>query len=127
MDDAFGCVHRAHASVHGLAKLYRDRGCGFLLEKEIAALGKLVTDPDRPYVAVLGGAKVSDKIAVLDSLLEKVSARAHEIGDEDVARARASGMSEDEIFEVVVCAGVGRATRRHEAALSALRACTKAK
>jgi hypothetical protein len=63
----------------------------------------------------------------LRALLEKVSARAHEIGDEDVARARASGMSEDEIFEVVVCAGVGRATRRHEAALSALRACTKAK
>jgi phosphoglycerate kinase len=74
VDDAFGAVHRAHASVHGLAKLYRDRGCGFLLEKEIAALGKIVTSPDRPYVAVLGGAKVSDKIAVLDSLLERVNA-----------------------------------------------------
>jgi phosphoglycerate kinase len=74
VDDAFGAVHRAHASVHGLAKLYRDRGCGFLLEKEIAALGKVVTAPDRPYVAVLGGAKVSDKIAVVESLLEKVSA-----------------------------------------------------
>jgi phosphoglycerate kinase len=74
VDDAFGCVHRAHASVHGLAKLYRDRGCGFLLEKEIAALGKLVGAPDKPYVAVLGGAKVSDKIAVVESLLEKVTA-----------------------------------------------------
>jgi phosphoglycerate kinase len=74
VDDAFGAVHRAHASVHGLAKLYRDRGCGFLLEKEIAALGKIVASPDRPYVAVLGGAKVSDKIAVLDSLLERVNA-----------------------------------------------------
>jgi len=74
VDDAFGAVHRAHASVHGLAKLFRDRGCGFLLEKEIAALGKIVTAPDRPYVAVLGGAKVSDKIAVLDSLLERVNA-----------------------------------------------------
>jgi phosphoglycerate kinase len=74
IDDAFGCVHRAHASVHGLAKLFRDRGCGFLLEKEIAALGKVVTAPDKPYVAVLGGAKVSDKIAVVESLLEKVSA-----------------------------------------------------
>ena len=73
VDDAFGAVHRAHASVHGLAKLYRDRGCGFLLEKEIAALGKIVTAPDRPYVAVLGGAKVSDKLAVVESLLEKVS------------------------------------------------------
>lgn len=74
VDDAFGSVHRAHASVHGLAKLYRDRGCGFLLEKEIASLGKIVTAPDEPYVAVLGGAKVSDKIAVVESLLERVDA-----------------------------------------------------
>src|ERR1019366_6566604 len=74
VDEAFGAVHRAHASVHGLAKLFRDRGCGFLLEKEIAALGKIVTAPVKPYVAVLGGAKVSDKIAVVESLLEKVSA-----------------------------------------------------
>ncbi len=73
VDDAFGSVHRAHASVHGLAKLYRDRGCGFLLEKEIASLGKIVTDPDKPFVAVLGGAKVSDKIAVVEALLERVS------------------------------------------------------
>jgi phosphoglycerate kinase len=72
VDDAFGAVHRAHASVHGLAKLFRDRGCGFLLEKEIAALGKVVSEPDKPYVAVLGGAKVSDKIAVVESLLERV-------------------------------------------------------
>jgi phosphoglycerate kinase len=74
VDDAFGAVHRAHASVHAMAKLFRERGCGFLLEKEIAALGKLVTEPEKPYVAVLGGAKVSDKIAVLDSLLDKVDA-----------------------------------------------------
>jgi phosphoglycerate kinase len=74
VDDAFGAVHRAHASVHGLAKLYRERGCGFLLEKEIAALGKIVGAPDKPYVAVLGGAKVSDKIAVVESLLERVTA-----------------------------------------------------
>jgi phosphoglycerate kinase len=73
VDDAFGAVHRAHASVHGLAKLYRDRGCGFLLEKEIAALGKVVSAPEKPYVAVLGGAKVSDKIAVVESLLDKVN------------------------------------------------------
>jgi phosphoglycerate kinase len=74
VDDAFGAVHRAHASVHGLAKLYRERGCGLLLEKEIAALGKIVTAPDKPYVAILGGAKVSDKIAVVESLLERVTA-----------------------------------------------------
>jgi phosphoglycerate kinase len=74
VDDAFGAVHRAHASVHALPKLVRERGCGFLLEKEIAALGKIVTNPDKPFIAVLGGAKVSDKIAVLDALLEKVDA-----------------------------------------------------
>jgi phosphoglycerate kinase len=74
VDDAFGSVHRAHASVHGLAKLYRDRGCGFLLEKEIASLGKLLTAPEKPFVAILGGAKVSDKIAVVESLLERVNA-----------------------------------------------------
>jgi phosphoglycerate kinase len=74
VDDAFGAVHRAHASVHALPKIMRERGCGFLLEKEIAALGKIITTPDKPFVAILGGAKVSDKIAVLDSLLEKVDA-----------------------------------------------------
>ena len=73
VDDAFGAVHRAHASVHGLAKLFRDRGCGFLLEKEIQALGTIITAPEKPFVAILGGAKVSDKIAVVESLLERVS------------------------------------------------------
>jgi phosphoglycerate kinase len=74
INDAFGAVHRAHASVDALPRLFKDRGCGFLLKKEIDALGKLVTRPDRPYVAVLGGAKVSDKIAVLESLLQQVTA-----------------------------------------------------
>ncbi len=74
VDDAFGAVHRAHASVHALPKMMKERGCGFLLETEIAALGKMITAPEKPFVAVLGGAKVSDKIAVLDSLLEKVDA-----------------------------------------------------
>jgi phosphoglycerate kinase len=74
VDDAFGSVHRAHSSVYGVAKLFRDRGCGFLLEKEIASLGKIVESPDKPYVAVLGGAKVSDKIAVVEALLERVTA-----------------------------------------------------
>ncbi|HEY4016799.1 MAG TPA: phosphoglycerate kinase [Polyangiaceae bacterium] len=73
VDDAFGSVHRAHASVHGLAKLYKDRGCGFLLEKEIASLGKIVTSPEKPFIAILGGAKVSDKIAVVESLLDRVN------------------------------------------------------
>ncbi|MFO0677589.1 MAG: phosphoglycerate kinase [Polyangiaceae bacterium] len=73
VDDAFGAVHRAHASVHAVPRMMRDRGCGFLLEKEIAALGKIVSAPERPYVAILGGAKVSDKIAVVDALLERVN------------------------------------------------------
>jgi phosphoglycerate kinase len=74
VDDAFGAVHRAHASVHALPKLMREKACGFLLEKEIDALGRLVAGPDMPYVAVLGGAKVSDKIAVVNALLQKVNA-----------------------------------------------------
>jgi phosphoglycerate kinase len=73
VDDAFGAVHRAHASVHALPARMREKGCGLLLEKEIAALGKLIESPESPYVAVLGGAKVSDKIAVVEALLEKVS------------------------------------------------------
>jgi len=74
VDDAFGAVHRAHASVHALPRLMRDKGCGFLLEKEIAALGKIIAGADKPYVAVLGGAKVSDKIAVVEALLAQVDA-----------------------------------------------------
>ncbi len=54
--------------------MMRERGCGFLLEKEIAALGKLVLGPEKPYVAILGGAKVSDKIAVVEALLQQVDA-----------------------------------------------------
>jgi phosphoglycerate kinase len=74
VDDAFGAVHRAHASVHALPRRMREKGCGLLLEKEIAALGKLIESPEKPYVAVLGGAKVSDKIDVAMALLEKVDA-----------------------------------------------------
>lgn len=74
VNDAFGASHRAHASVHALPRLVRDRACGFLIEKEIQALGKLVTSPEKPYVAVLGGAKVSDKIPVVEALLSKVDA-----------------------------------------------------
>ncbi len=73
VNDAFGAAHRAHASVHALPRLMPDRGCGLLLEKEIRALGALLETPEAPYVAVLGGAKVSDKIAVIDALLAKAS------------------------------------------------------
>jgi len=76
VNDAFGCSHRAHASVHALPRIMREKACGFLLEKEIDKLGKIVSDPDKPYFAVLGGAKVSDKIAVVEALLSTVDALA---------------------------------------------------
>jgi len=72
VDDAFGAVHRAHASVVGVAKLIRTRATGRLLEKEINVLSRLLESPARPYVAVVGGAKVSDKLGVLDNLLKVV-------------------------------------------------------
>jgi phosphoglycerate kinase len=72
VDDAFGAVHRAHASVVGVAKLIRTKAAGRLLEKEIHVLSRLLESPDRPYVAVVGGAKVSDKLGVLDNLLKVV-------------------------------------------------------
>ncbi|HQP34542.1 MAG TPA: phosphoglycerate kinase [Polyangiaceae bacterium] len=73
VNDAFGSSHRAHASVHALPRIMREKACGFLMEKEIDKLGKIVTDPDKPYVAILGGAKVSDKIAVVEALLNNVT------------------------------------------------------
>lgn len=69
IDDAFGAVHRAHASVHALPRMMRVRGAGLLLQKELEALGQLVDKPAKPYVAILGGAKVSDKIDVVEALL----------------------------------------------------------
>ena len=71
VSDAFGAVHRAHASTVGVAQ-YLPAVSGLLIEKELKFLGNAVTNPERPFVAILGGAKVSDKIGVIDSLLEKV-------------------------------------------------------
>jgi phosphoglycerate kinase len=71
INDAFGSSHRAHASVDALPKLTRDRGIGYLLKAELAALSRITTSPERPFVAVLGGAKVADKIGVIESLLQK--------------------------------------------------------
>ncbi|MBQ7737700.1 MAG: phosphoglycerate kinase [Oscillospiraceae bacterium] len=70
VSDAFGAVHRAHASTAGVAD-YLPAYCGFLVEKELSALGGAMEDPQRPLVAVLGGAKISDKLAVIENLLEK--------------------------------------------------------
>lgn len=71
VSDAFGAAHRAHASTAGVAQ-YLPAVSGLLIEKELKFLGNAVTNPERPFVAILGGAKVSDKIGVIDSLLEKV-------------------------------------------------------
>ena len=70
VNDAFGSAHRAHASTAGVAA-YLPAAAGFLLEKEIKYLGNTIADPKRPFVAILGGAKVSDKIGVIENLLEK--------------------------------------------------------
>ena len=71
VNDAFGTAHRAHASTAGVAD-YLPAVCGYLIEKEISVMGKALSDPKRPFVAILGGAKVSDKIGVINNLIEKV-------------------------------------------------------
>ncbi len=72
VNDAFGTAHRAHASTEGVARLLKPAVAGLLLEKEIAYFSKALSSPDRPFVAILGGAKVSDKIGVIENLLGKV-------------------------------------------------------
>lgn len=74
INDAFGASHRAHTTIHALPKVMKQKGIGFLIEKEITMLDQLIENPKRPYVAVLGGAKVSDKIAVIEKLMDVVDA-----------------------------------------------------
>ena len=71
VNDAFGAAHRAHASTAGVAD-YIPAVCGYLIEKEISVMGKALQNPERPFVAILGGAKVADKLNVIDNLLTKV-------------------------------------------------------
>ena len=71
VNDAFGSAHRAHASTAGVAD-YLPAVCGYLIQKEIDVMGKALADPARPFVAILGGAKVSDKIGVINNLIDKV-------------------------------------------------------
>ncbi|UJZ86805.1 phosphoglycerate kinase [Heyndrickxia coagulans] len=93
VNDAFGAAHRAHASTEGIAH-HLPAVCGFLMQKELDVLGKALSNPERPFTAIIGGAKVKDKIGVIDNLLDKVDnliiggglaytfvkAKGHEIG-----------------------------------------------
>ncbi len=107
VDDAFGAAHRAHASTVGVAELLDERAAGLLLEREVKTLGALIESPGRPLVAILGGAKVSDKIRVIERFLEVadeiliggamafpfLAAQGHPVGsslcaDEDIEHAR---------------------------------------
>mgnify|MGYP001179303978 CR=1 FL=1 len=72
VNDAFGTAHRAHASTAGVAKFLKPAVSGYLMRKEIEIMGKALSNPERPFVAILGGAKVADKLGVIQNLLEKV-------------------------------------------------------
>ncbi len=74
VNDAFGTAHRAHASTEGVARILKPAVAGFLMQNELQYLGGALDNPQRPFVAILGGAKVSDKITVIEKLLEKVDA-----------------------------------------------------
>jgi phosphoglycerate kinase len=72
VNDAFGAAHRAHASTTGMAKFFRTKGAGMLLQRELDYLGKVLSNAERPFLSLLGGAKVSDKIGVIKNLMPKV-------------------------------------------------------
>jgi phosphoglycerate kinase len=74
VNDAFGSAHRAHASTEGITHFVKQSAAGLLMEKELTYMGKALTEPDKPFVAIIGGAKVSDKIQVIDNLLDKADA-----------------------------------------------------
>ena len=74
VNDAFGSAHRAHSSTEGITHFVKQSAAGLLMEKELTYMGKALTEPDKPFVAIIGGAKVSDKISVIDNLLKKADA-----------------------------------------------------
>ena len=75
VNDAFGTAHRAHASTAGVTAYLKPAAAGFLIEKELEIMGKAISDPEKPFVAILGGAKVADKLGVITNLLNKVDPR----------------------------------------------------
>ena len=121
VNDAFGAAHRAHASTEGMAHLVPVRAAGLLMRKEVEALSRITNDPERPVVAILGGAKVSDKINVIEHLMTKVDmiliggamaytflkAAGHSIGDSLVEDDRL-----DVARDLLARAGKDRATLR---------------
>src|SRR5271154_5780134 len=74
VNDAFGSAHRAHASTEGITHFVKQSAAGLLMQKELTYLGKALAEPDKPFVAIIGGAKVSDKIQVIDNLIDKADA-----------------------------------------------------
>ena len=74
VNDAFGTAHRAHSSTAGVTKYFAQSAAGLLIDKEIKYLGKVLTNPDKPFIAIMGGSKVSDKILILEQLTKKVDA-----------------------------------------------------
>ena len=115
VNDAFGAAHRAHASTEGVTRLVPEHAAGFLLEREVSTLMKVLEDPERPLVSVLGGAKVSDKIGVIDRFRESadtiiiggamcfpfLAAQGHQIGnslcaEDDIELARKTLSASDE-------------------------------
>jgi phosphoglycerate kinase len=72
VNDAFGAAHRAHAVVEAIVRILTEAGAGLLMEEELKYLGQVLEHPDRPFVAILGGAKVSDKIEVIENLIPRV-------------------------------------------------------
>ncbi|MDR2401835.1 MAG: phosphoglycerate kinase [Deferribacteraceae bacterium] len=117
INDAFGVSHRKHASVYGIVPMVAEKGAGFLIEKEAKYFDKITSDPDRPFAAILGGAKVSDKIGVIKSLLDKadyiivggamaytfLKVLGHKVGSSKVEESM-----EDTVREIIKKAGSGR-------------------
>ncbi len=115
VNDAFGTAHRAHASTAGVTRYFSERAPGFLMMREIEALSALTQNPEHPYVAILGGAKVSDKIGVIRNLMTKVDAFL--IGGAMAytflrALGQPTGRSRVEEDKIELAGGVARGARR---------------